>query len=39
MKLEINNNYYEIIENVKDAVDEEIIKDKLTPFFFQILQI
>ena len=33
MKLEINNNYYEIIENVKDAVDEEIIKDKLTDYF------
>lgn len=33
MKIEVNGYVYEIVENVREAVDEEIIKEKLTDYF------
>lgn len=33
MKIIINNVTYEVIENEKDAIDEEILKDKITDYF------
>lgn len=31
--IEIGNNTYEIIENVKDAVNVDLLKDKITEFY------
>lgn len=33
MKITINNITYEIIENNKDAIDEEVLKEKITDYF------
>lgn len=33
MKLTINNVTYEIIKNEKDAIDEELLKEKITDYF------
>lgn len=33
MKIKINEVEYEIIKNEKDAIDEEILKEKITDYF------
>ena len=32
-KIEINEKEYEIIEDVKDAIDKEVLKDKITDYY------
>ena len=33
MKIKINDVEYEVLENVKDAVDNEVLKEKITDYF------
>lgn len=33
MEITINDITYEVIENDKDAIDEELLKDKITDYF------
>lgn len=33
MKIKINDKEYEIIKNEKDAIDEELLKEKITEYF------
>lgn len=33
MKININNKEYEVIKNENDALDEEVLKEKLTDYF------
>ena len=33
MQITINNIDYEVLENVKEAIDEDILKEKITDYF------
>lgn len=33
MKITINDKTYDVIKNEKDAIDEEVLKDKITEYF------
>lgn len=33
MKITINDITYEVIENIKDAIDEALLKEKITDYF------
>lgn len=33
MKIKINEKEYEVIENVKDAIEEDVLKEKVTEYF------
>lgn len=33
MKITINNIAYEVVKNEKDAIDEDILKEKITDYF------
>lgn len=33
MEIKVNNNTYEVIKNEKDAIDTELLKEKITEYF------